>query len=213
MGCPKLKTENWRFVSAEPAKAPARPFRFSSEYLDSEANLVYYNYRYYSPEIGRWLSRDSIGENGGINLYVMVGNSPVGRWDHLGLLSPRQIANIINAGLRKCQNITDSCKRLCCVQGVHRTYQYWLRAQGISDDGGVAYYGTRGALYVSTAAISLAAILGISEFAFMGNESFLTIESNQTNLLRILSKPLRKGFRVDRPNFHKPFYHTHFWSW
>ena len=60
-------------------------FRFSSEYHDSETNLVYYNYRYYSPELGRWLSRDPIGENGGWNLYVMVGNNPVGRWDYLGL--------------------------------------------------------------------------------------------------------------------------------
>ena len=60
-------------------------FRFSSEYHDSETNLVYYNYRYYSPELGRWLSRDPIGERGGYNLYAMVGNDPVGRWDSLDL--------------------------------------------------------------------------------------------------------------------------------
>ncbi|MGL4854373.1 MAG: RHS repeat-associated core domain-containing protein, partial [Lentisphaeria bacterium] len=30
------------------------PFQFSSEYYDSELNLVYYNYRHYNPEIGRW---------------------------------------------------------------------------------------------------------------------------------------------------------------
>ena len=47
-------------------------FRFSSEYSDTETGLVYYNYRYYSPELGRWLSRDSIGEKGGLNLYVKV---------------------------------------------------------------------------------------------------------------------------------------------
>jgi RHS repeat-associated protein len=63
----------------------ACPFLFSSEYLDSETNLVYYNYRYYSTDLGRWISRDSIGENGGINLYAMVGNDPVGMWDLLGL--------------------------------------------------------------------------------------------------------------------------------
>jgi len=84
MGCPK-PYEDWRFVSAEPADVEKSPFRFSSEYLDSETNLVYYNYRYYSPEIGRWLSRDKIGERGGYNLYAMVGNDPVGRWDWLGL--------------------------------------------------------------------------------------------------------------------------------
>jgi len=59
-------------------------FRFSSEYHDSETNLVYYNYRYYSPELGRWLSRDPIGERGGYNLYGMVGNNSINWWDYLG---------------------------------------------------------------------------------------------------------------------------------
>lgn len=44
-----------------------------------------YGYRYYDPVTGRWPSRDPIGENGGINLYGMVGNDAVGRWDYLGL--------------------------------------------------------------------------------------------------------------------------------
>jgi hypothetical protein len=47
--------------------------------------MLYYGYRYYSPELGRWLSRDPIGERGGINLYGMVGNNPVNWWDYLGL--------------------------------------------------------------------------------------------------------------------------------
>ena len=65
--------------------AASNPFRFSSEYYDSETGLVYYNYRYYSPELGRWLSRDPIGEAGGSNLYAMVSNSPINSWDSLGL--------------------------------------------------------------------------------------------------------------------------------
>ena len=60
-------------------------FRFSSEYQDNETGLVYYNFRYYSPELGRWLSRDPIGEWGGYNLYAMVGNAPVNWWDWRGL--------------------------------------------------------------------------------------------------------------------------------
>jgi len=47
------------------AYAELNPFRFSSEYTDDESGLVYYNYRYYSPELGRWIKRDKIGENGG----------------------------------------------------------------------------------------------------------------------------------------------------
>jgi uncharacterized protein RhaS with RHS repeats len=54
--------------------------------------MLYYGYRYYSPEMGRWLSRDPIEEQGGINLYGMVGNDPVNRVDYLGLedLQPGQ---------------------------------------------------------------------------------------------------------------------------
>ncbi len=62
-------------------------YRFSSEIFDSETKLVYYNYRYYSPELGRWLNRDPIGIKGGINLYGMVGNDAVNKWDILGLCS------------------------------------------------------------------------------------------------------------------------------
>ncbi|MCF6176472.1 MAG: RHS repeat-associated core domain-containing protein [Victivallaceae bacterium] len=65
--------------------ATANPFRFSSEYHDDETGLVYYNFRYYSPELGRWLNRDPIKEKGGFNLYGMVGNNPVDYWDWLGL--------------------------------------------------------------------------------------------------------------------------------
>ena len=39
-------------------------FWFSSKYLDQETGLYYYGYRQYSPEMGRWLSRDPIAEEG-----------------------------------------------------------------------------------------------------------------------------------------------------
>jgi len=86
MGCRELQYYFRDGVSSDYHRAsgtiPNRfAFRFSSEYHDSETGLVYYNYRYYSPELGRWLSRDPIGENGGYNLYAMVGNDPVNYWD------------------------------------------------------------------------------------------------------------------------------------
>lgn len=37
------------------------------------------------PNIGRWLSRDPIAENGGVNLYGFVGNDAVGKMDKLDL--------------------------------------------------------------------------------------------------------------------------------
>jgi RHS repeat-associated protein len=42
--------------------------------------------RFYSPKLGRWLSRDPIGERGGINRYAFLGNRPMDDVDVLGLL-------------------------------------------------------------------------------------------------------------------------------
>ncbi len=45
----------------------------------------YYGFRYYSPELGRWLNRDPIGERGGVNLYGFVNNDGINLTDILGL--------------------------------------------------------------------------------------------------------------------------------
>jgi RHS repeat-associated protein len=64
--------------------ADSNNFRFSSEYHDDETGLVYYIFRYYDADLGRWTSKDPIGEKGGVNLYAMVRNNPVSIWDFLG---------------------------------------------------------------------------------------------------------------------------------
>ena len=40
---------------------------------------------YFDPSIGRWASRDPIGEDGGIHLYAFVGNDSINYWDAIGL--------------------------------------------------------------------------------------------------------------------------------
>jgi RHS repeat-associated protein len=65
--------------------ASACPFRFSTKYTDSESGLNYYGYRYYSSQMGRWISRDPLGELGGVNLFAFLGNSVTSFWDYLGL--------------------------------------------------------------------------------------------------------------------------------
>jgi len=61
------------------------PFRFSSKYLEPESGLLYYGHRFYNPSTGRWLSRDPIGEEGGLNLYAHCANDLRQRVDYLGL--------------------------------------------------------------------------------------------------------------------------------
>ena len=74
-----------QIISSSGTIAANNPIRFSSEQFDADLGLVYYNYRYYSPELGRWLSKDPIGEKGGLNLYLMCGNDIVSSRDVLGL--------------------------------------------------------------------------------------------------------------------------------
>lgn len=64
--------------------ANSNPFRFSTKYHDDETGLYYYGYRYYSAELGRWLNRDPIAEQGGPNLYGFVGNDGINNIDKLG---------------------------------------------------------------------------------------------------------------------------------
>jgi RHS repeat-associated protein len=60
------------------------PFTFSTKYTDPETALLYYGHRYYSPSLGRWLNRDPIGEEGGVNRYALVNNIPLEFVDGLG---------------------------------------------------------------------------------------------------------------------------------
>ena len=80
-------------IRADGSYAVDNPFRFSTKYNDDETELVYYGYRYYSTELGRWWNRDPydelfgrLGVNTAIdNPYLAFQNIPVCEWDYLGL--------------------------------------------------------------------------------------------------------------------------------
>ncbi|UDQ98387.1 RHS repeat-associated core domain-containing protein [Lentisphaerota bacterium WC36G] len=71
-------------------------FKFSSEYAEKETGLIYYNYRYYNPVNGKWLSRDPIQEKGGMNVYGFVNNNIINKWDKLGQI-PQAYLGLIAA--------------------------------------------------------------------------------------------------------------------
>jgi RHS family protein len=51
------------------------PFLFQGQYYDCETGLAYNRFRYYDPELGRYISEDPIGLAGGIKLYGYVEDS------------------------------------------------------------------------------------------------------------------------------------------
>jgi len=57
---------------------------YTGHHHHSESGLILTWYRQYDPEYGRWLSRDPIAENGGINLYGYTYNNPINWTDPTG---------------------------------------------------------------------------------------------------------------------------------
>ena len=75
------KSDNWReFKESRIGNVRL----FTGREYDEEIGLYYYRARYYSADLGRFISRDPIGTADNINLYTYVGNSPVGFVDPMG---------------------------------------------------------------------------------------------------------------------------------
>ena len=72
-------------LEAVGTRAGENPYRFSTKELHGPSGLYDYGLRFYSPSMGRWLNRDPLGEEGGINLYAAMGNNPVNSVDEYGL--------------------------------------------------------------------------------------------------------------------------------
>lgn len=68
----------------EAIKATAKRYRYTGMERDAESGLNYHSARYYLPWLGRWLSADPIGVEGGANFYRYVGNNPINFLDTSG---------------------------------------------------------------------------------------------------------------------------------
>lgn len=73
---------------AESQRVRRQPFQYKGQfgyYADVHTGLYYCHHRYYDPRMGRWLSRDPIGLNGGVNVYSYCSGDPVNLVDPDGL--------------------------------------------------------------------------------------------------------------------------------
>jgi RHS repeat-associated protein len=60
--------------------------RLPGQWADAETGLHYNDQRYYDPQLGRYISADPLGLQGGPNRFAYVGNNPLGFTDPLGLV-------------------------------------------------------------------------------------------------------------------------------
>ena len=62
---------------AEKISGVAVNLRFPGQYFDQETNLHYNHFRYYDPNLGRYITSDPIGLSAGLNTYLYVNANPL----------------------------------------------------------------------------------------------------------------------------------------
>jgi RHS repeat-associated protein len=106
-------------TSSSGTQASANVYRFSSKELHFNSGLYYYGYRFYDPNLQRWLNRDPLGDVGSLavatfpeigdsglieswdspNLYRFVYNGSVIWVDAYGLYTWEEWLEILGSGL------------------------------------------------------------------------------------------------------------------
>ncbi len=119
--------------------------------LDSESGLYYYGYRWYSPELGRWINRDPLEEQGGVNLYGFVGNNGINSIDLLGMMLYPSFYADLDSGwkthLPDVHNSPDSVEYLGTVALQLVNPRNWIEALGTVDNYGSGFLERAGDLY------------------------------------------------------------------
>ncbi len=72
----------------KPDSKDENPFRYCGEYYDKETEEIYLRARYYEPNVGRFLTRDTYtgeeDEPESLHLYAYCGYDGVNAWDPSG---------------------------------------------------------------------------------------------------------------------------------
>lgn len=85
----------------------SQPYAFTGREYDSETGMYFYRARYYDPKVGRFVTKDPIGfEGGDVNLYNYVFANPVNLNDPSGEVAPLAIIAGITAITMTAQSIS-----------------------------------------------------------------------------------------------------------
>ncbi len=134
----ECKTEKAKSNFFENSEIISNNIRFQGQYFDLETGLHYNRYRYYSPYVGRYISKDPIGLLGGFNTFVYV-SDPNGWVDPYGLY-----------GTRGKQNRMPSDKHMPTKQGYQRQHiiPYSLKDHEIFAKSGMNINGASNLMYM-----------------------------------------------------------------
>ena len=124
---------SWGSVEQLAVNEIEQNLRFQGQYLDNETGLHYNTFRFYDSEVGRFITQDPIGLDGGINVYSYA-TSPIQEIDPLGWCSTK-LGN--NMGARKGDGMAN---HHLIPEEIMKKPRYAkmfnkLRSMGFSDDG------------------------------------------------------------------------------
>ncbi|BDI29293.1 type IV secretion protein Rhs [Capsulimonas corticalis] len=90
-------------------------------YTDRETGLLCLTHRYYDPGTGRFINRDPIGYQGGVNLYGYAGGNPVNESDPSGYDYDKSLGDMFASWDRAAGNLADRVNNSSSVRFVHST--------------------------------------------------------------------------------------------
>ena len=162
-----------------------------------DIGLYYSRARYYDPVVGRFITPDPLGFVDGPNLYVFVLNNPVNWVDPYGLYT--WIDELVDDNANFAAGMGDWISF-----GGTDWLRHILNLNCAVDKGTFAYKGgaATGVLYHIVVGKAVVSSLKIE----------VTV-AKRGNVFRIISRKLKRGFRIDPAHHGKRFGHHHRWKW